>query len=206
MYNKLGINENTYKVLFEPIKLNKDTVKDKKKEILEEIEKFTLGISNKKKNKHIKAIGTEYYFNTKNKIYNFRKISSSVRDNYLYQNLETYNRYQKCHGGSLTLVKKELFPDSVVVSSYVIDDEYKYLHTWLEYNNLVIDYTKNLVMNCEDYYNLVNISIINKIASNDAIKYFDFPFLVDGIFCLFDKELTTDIEKNKFLVKKKTNF
>lgn len=115
----------------------------------------------------IKKKGKSYF---KNGI-EFQLLSDFYKD----ENLFTSNRYGKC---ALQSIKVALLTKANVVTAICTDfREVKILHTFLigYVDNfpkpMVWDYTMNLVMSVEDYYNLCDVEVI-KFIKNDDFRTF----------------------------------
>ena len=106
----------------------------------------------------------EIYDKEKNKYnfcnINFSRISSFIiedkRGNELYKELVSTNRYGKCHRGSLQLL---FFNDSSILTGYITFRNKMILHSVVQVGNYIMDYTKNLVINKNDYIKLINFKI-----------------------------------------------
>ena len=100
-------------------------------------------------------------------------------------------RKGKCHYRAI-----EFFPSigKNLVTGYVDDASGKVrtVHSWLETEKNVIDYTSNLVISKEDYYQLMNVEVLSVIAKDDFLGDFKSEF-VQGLsckfYCLFRNEL-----------------
>ena len=92
-------------------------------------------------------------------------------------------RAGKCHWGTIELVrrlhsnKQKYDADYRVVTGLntIITDQYKYLHTWLEYESpkgepLVADFTMNAIMPKEYYYWLRNAEPIHEIPDKTILQ------------------------------------
>lgn len=111
----------------------------------------------------IKKKGNSYF---KNGI-KFQLLSDFYKDKDLF----TSNRYGKC---ALESIKIALLTKANIVTAICTDfREVKILHTFLigyldSYQKpMVWDYTMNLVMNVEDYYNLCDVEVIKFIKNED---------------------------------------
>ena len=88
----------------------------------------------------------------------------------------------------------EYFGDRIV-NAYIDDptEKFRVVHSFIELNNKVYDYTKNLVISKEDYYRLFNVEVINTIDRNVYLEDIKNPFFNSFIdckfYCLFRDEL-----------------
>jgi len=99
-----------------------------------------------------------------------------------------------------------------IVTGYVDDSilPNRVIHSWIETDKKVIDYTKNLVINKEDYYRLLNPEILNTVTKEqlnsdiDIIRKMD--FLGSKFYCLFRDEILTDIERSNIDLFSESNY
>lgn len=82
-----------------------------------------------------------------------------------------------------------------LVTAYIDDSTgfYRIVHSFIEDDDNVYDYTKNLVMNKKDYYQLFQVEIINVIDRETFMEDLKNPFFMKFIdckfYCLFRDEL-----------------
>ena len=88
--------------------------------------------------------------------------------------LETTQRTGCCFDGSFILSKNFNFKNDLVTGYYYgASDKAKFLHSWIEVKDLVIDFTMNSIMKKEDYYRIRHIDksdIMQRISSEDIKK------------------------------------
>ena len=102
--------------------------------------------------------------------------------------------------------------------AYIVDGQIKvnekdyFYHTWIETESknetLVFDYVNNFIMDKKDYIELMNARIINRTDRESEVKLLKLMreyglYFHPRFFNYFSQELTRDLEKNKFLIKKK---
>jgi len=99
-----------------------------------------------------------------------------------------------------------------MVTGYVNDivKSIRTVHSWIETDTDVIDYTRNLVISKEDYYRLLNPEILNVITkeqlNNDVDMLNQMNFLGSKIYCLFRDEILTDIERSNIDLFSESNY
>lgn len=82
-----------------------------------------------------------------------------------------------------------------IVNAYIDDStgKFRVVHSFIEGDKNVYDYTKNLVISKEDYYELFHVEVISTIEREtllEDIKNPPFPNLIDcKFYCLFREEL-----------------
>jgi len=109
-----------------------------------------------------------------------------------FQLLNEKKRKGSCHYWSMFFL--EYFGDRIV-NAYIDDptEKFRVVHSFIELNNKVYDYTKNLVISKEDYYRLFNVEVINTIDRNVYLEDIKNPFFNSFIdckfYCLFRDEL-----------------
>lgn len=221
-YDKSGINKNTYNMLFpnfydiEKEKIDKKDEKNsliiqlievytqlQQKEIFTKLvkkkfeEQYGIDFSKIKYNKDIR----QYEYEIEGKVYTFNELSNMTDIEEFKKELQTDERYQKCHKRTLELSLG--IPESNIVTGYEKAYSFKILHSVLEYKVknkfYIIDYTKNIVMPKEHYVELTGFEEIERISDleyiNDLLKIYDFPHLTDKVYVTFQKELMRKLEK-----------
>ena len=118
-------------------------------------------------------------------------------------------RKGKCHQTAI-----ELFASmgEKLVTGYVDDSSGKFrtIHSFIETEKNVIDYSSNLVISKEDYYRLMNVEVLSVITKeqflSDCNSSFANEFLGVKFYCLFREELKKqgllDFNKEKIYQKK----
>lgn len=130
----------------------------------------------KKERKNLKKIYKDdmcYIYNDGTVRFEFSMLSDYVKDDLSVQELQSYNRYYNdCYKNLKTA---RLFENSSIIVGFVVAGEETYLHSWVEYESTygkkVVDYTKNLIMNDSDYYNLMKADKVLEFNSDNHSKY-----------------------------------
>jgi len=104
--------------------------------------------------------------------------------------LDHRGRVGQCHNKSMEFINL----GDYLVTGYVDDTsrDYRVIHSWIETEKVVIDYTSNLVMKKEDYYELRNVEVLSVINKNDMYSDSESDLkMVLGckFYCLFRDEL-----------------
>lgn len=82
-----------------------------------------------------------------------------------------------------------------IVNAYIDDPtgKFRVVHSFIEGDKNVYDYTKNLVISKEDYYELFHVEVISTIDREDFLKDMKDPFFSTFVdckfYCLFRDEL-----------------
>ena len=167
---------------------------------LNELISFTL---TEKNNTCCHKIGkNQYTFKTNNKIYPF-----SLYSNYDIQKLDKINLKDSQKRNYLSIgrtLRIAFFLAKKDVKVLVGKNTYERLNTIISYqeNNeyKIIDYSKNLVMNKEDYLELFNMQIQNELNRSEIYKIYMFmdylnDFTLTTEFLLFTKEMLQELGK-----------
>lgn len=220
-FNDLGINKKTYDIIIEDQKINTDFKNDK---IISTIEIFTKIHKNNPFNKFNLLI-CDYYFNleqlkikkyehefaykTTEKEIKFKKLSDSIIQKNTKKELKTNKRYGKCHTASFALALYST-KNCEIITGFVDEFNHRLMHSIVEYNHngLYIDYTKNLIMNKNDYINIYHFKEISRVTSKQVKEDVEniFP-IIDKIglksYLCFRNEIVKDLEKNHSITYKK---
>ena len=215
-YNEDGINKNTYELLFKEGKNDRDIdeKEEKRKYILSLIEQYTklreksiFGTLLKKylniKNLDFSKIvynkeKQEYEFEYLGEIYTFNKISNFYRDKKMKRELESGERYGKCHEESIyfSMLNKGCY----ILTGYINNNGGTYLHSVIETKDgKILDWTKNLIMSKKEYFNLTDFKTLEKISGEKMIEIFvRLPVgKVNGrVLTIFGNEVLEDMKKN----------
>lgn len=97
--------------------------------------------------------------------------------------------------------------DSFLVTGLILmEDGSTYKHAYVEYKDYIIDFTKNLIIKKDKYYELLKVKELGKIKSEDISMIFN--VLNDNqilsttrYMALFGNEIIADLMKNKFMLK-----
>lgn len=108
---------------------------------------------------------------------------------------------------SLTLAND--IKNSIVLTGYIVIGKYKILHSVVEVNKdgkiEILDWTKNIIMNKEDYINLFDFKVLTQIKIENILNDFEIlnkflPNFSLKTYLVFRDELMKDLEKNKFML------
>ena len=120
------------------------------------------------------------------------------------QLLNAKKRSGLCHYQSVSYLNSW---GNKIVTGYVDDTiaSQRDVHSWIETDINVIDYSKNLVISKDDYYRLLNPEVINEITKDelncDIELLRNFSFLSCKFYCLFRDEIINDlINKNNAIL------
>lgn len=216
MYTKEGINVNTFNILFKNMFDSEDDYERYIVAIL--IEYFTLKESERKKfiKKDLdvdfkKDDDDFFYLKYKEKIYTFDLLSNKLKfkdksTNPIKKELLTVNRFHKCFKMALFLI----YLNSSKILTGIEDIGGKCVqHSVIEIENednkkYILDYTKNLYMEKDDYIDLYNFKVLQIINNEEyyndqkiLTKYV--PFDV-RIYLFFREEIKKDLNKNKHVL------
>ena len=204
-----GINNNTYDTLFNngPIYLRQETTSEKEF-MLKQIELFTLlsaPVENiiLKGNNLIKKNRDGYIIKQGKRQYFFYKMDQFV-DEETGEILKTGERYGKCCTASMKYAYNS-DKECEVVIGHINYSNTKMLHALFveKYpdGDIVYDYTKNLVMKKEDYFDLTNYEVINVVTGKKIKKDIDyleaFKYIPTKAYLCFRDEIIRDLKKNK---------
>jgi len=231
LYTKYGINKNTYKLLFEEkeegkCECSKEIIMIEQSSIYDMIiKKYPLFLPfiwwlkildscfrypNIRRN----ILKRGYSYINKDISFEFdylKKYFNKILENedpyvrkQMFRELK-YERYGKCYNSSM-IISANIENSYCVTSLISFEDGSSHLHSYVEYNGYVIDYTKNLIIKKEVYDKLLQTKEISKIKSEDITYIFN--LLVDNgilnankFMTTFGEEIKKDLEKNKSLIK-----
>ena len=123
--------------------------------------------------KEITTNGKEYFFRYNNKVYPFKVFSDENLQKYDKKALESFKRMKidlnrtlklAC---SMDLVNPRLIIGSSTVGTFDLLIEYQEKGI-----DKVIDYSRNLIMNKDDYYDLVNFKEINTVSKYELYEIY----------------------------------
>ena len=133
-------------------------------------------------------------------------VKNAMSDSYNVE-LESDERYGKCHSKSLELVL--ITPNSKIVTGYITENNLHLLHSIIVSTELngdyVYDWTKNLIMSKDEYYKLNKFKVLSEITKDEIIydkeNYED--LLVNNIcikpYLVFRNEIVKEIETKKYI-------
>lgn len=113
-------------------------------------------------------------------------------------------RYGGCYKTNMILSYN--IKDSYFVTGLIpLEDGSNYKHAYVEYKDYIIDFTKNLIIKKDKYYELLKVKELGKIKSEDISIMFnllkDNDILnTDRYIALFGNEIVNDLMKNKELL------
>lgn len=197
IYNKYGVNINNESMFFE---IESYSDQDQK---LEAIRAFTSSDTKRKFAYIVKGFklnridDKKLMISYKNDFVEFSMISDSIEfatgdiSEVKKELLDYRGRIGKCHIKSIELINL----GDYLVTGYVDDTDrnYRVIHSWIETEKSVLDYTSNLIMKKEDYYKLRNVEVLNIVNKEDLYDDFKSEFaktiLSCKFYCLFRDEL-----------------
>lgn len=213
-YDKVGINEKTKEILINDgyFLSQSEYGTQENLYIIRTLENYTLEVN--------KNLIQEFYDKEK-KLYicningcniPFELASESLENipEKIKGDLETYNRYKKCHLNSIST--SSCFKNSKILTGIIKLEKEYVLHSVLEvidpYSKQVkiIDWTRNLILEKEAYLKLFEFHIIGEIESKNILedsKLFlklGMAELSTKIYLAFGNEIRKDLNKNSFLI------
>lgn len=204
-----GMNKNTLKSFFldEPdFEIVKATTTEES--IMTGIENFTK-LDDKeledylKKSSHFFRYDDYYLVSFAGRLYAFRKIDPFFVG-MVKEELCSNARYGQCCDAAIEFAEMAE-GDGKVVIGYLRTGDEKILHAVFVNNGGVWDYTKNLIMNEKDYYELTNFQIVNEVDGKDVIREIpimnSLGFVLTKFYLSYRNEVMCDLEKNKSLIK-----
>lgn len=178
----------TYQILEEFLRYQTNYSDEYIKAVLEKFNE-SKNISKNPKDKIIKAI--EYFtlnYNNSNVLLSIKTGISKCKDHYVLKGYEfnplstiytkyekeltSLNRYHKCHEAAL----RELFDldiDYYVLAKINDRNGSRCLHSFVIKDDYVYDYTLNLIMQQDMYFDLMDVTIINKMTKDELLYKFE---------------------------------
>ena len=102
----------------------------------------------------------------------YEKLSDKVVNPSIKRELLSVKRYGKCHEMSLSLLNS--LEGSSILTGYIAVEDEDILHSVVEYESdgktKIVDYTKNIIMDKEDYIGLMNFRNIQRITREQFLK------------------------------------
>lgn len=112
--------------------------------------------------------------------------------------LDCDERRGKCHNYSISFIHC----GNKLVTGYVndISGKHRTIHSWIENGNNVYDFTYNLVISKKNYYELLDVLVLNEIDKDTVLSDYNNLFniyhdLSNKMYCLFRNEIVNDLEK-----------
>ena len=178
---------------------------------IEVIEAYTMPLCRKNyksKKKEYKCISpNNYNYMYNDGIYNFpfSLLSDYVRDDLLVQELQSKNRYSVCNSRNYKIAS--MFDDSKLVIGSIKDDNSTKMHSWIitKYfgDEMVIDYSKNIILNKMNYYELLSADDMIIFNSDEYLKFLSFLEKNNYIFSFNCSNINDDKDKLlKFFINK----
>lgn len=204
-----GINNNTYNLLFKDIFYNDDN------EYLNDpatiIENFTmLDIEDRmivlSETNLLKCENKVYTYNDGENKFAFSLLEDTFNDENMKRTLHSVDRYGECHHSSIGMCLSLPHKNSKILTGYINYSDCKILHSVYCFtdNNIdfIYDYTKNLIMEKNEYFKLTNFKLINEISREHLIE--DKDFILNSnvsvkAYLVFRDEMKKDIDKNEKL-------
>lgn len=208
-YNEYGINVNNEKMLY--YKLQDVFYYDEMKVIKNfTSNSFIEKLKDKKYNFSIKKNNASNYYclESSNLNISFKRISDVIymEDKAKLNKLKSIllslkKRKRKCHQLSIRYVNSGYN----IVTGYINDESGigRIIHTWLENDFEVLDFTFNLKIDKDVYYYLLKAESLNVISYEKRIQ--DDELINElslKMYCLFRDEIKKDFKRNKLVLKK----
>ena len=205
-----GINNNTYNVFFINEEKNANTKSDREF-LYTAIQQFTK-LKDFEMDKVIKNTDmfekndTLFTAKYKDLKYNFILLDSFLEEN--KEELRSNSRLGQCIYKSMTFAINYDGNCKIIVG-YLDNNSDKILHAvFLEYDDnkeFVFDYTMNLIMKKEDYMELFDFKVINKIDGKDIKKdiylLYSLEYISSKFYLCFRDEFINSLKKNNKILK-----
>lgn len=220
-----GINNNTYKLLFEDV----DNLPENERGThtnaiaLTIIERFTklqekriftrlLKMIYKKLNIDLNKITfnediKQFEYRDNDKVITFDRLSDYIQDENLKKELISDKRDKNCHLRTVNIAPS--IKDSRIVTGYERIENSRNLHSIIEYNvddkTIVLDWTRNLHISKEQYVELTKFVELTYFYGREVID--DFELILGNLniglkpYAIFREELMRDIKKNPQIFK-----
>lgn len=147
----------------------------------------------------------EYVYKSENQKIRFKKLSDYMVKNGVKKHLQSKERFGTCHHMSIMISK--FLKGSVVTTGYVNLGVAKALHSVVEFQNLVYDGTKNIIMDKEEYDKLMGFTRITSIDASNIEP--DLKILYHNLnvgikpYLVFRDEIINDLNKNTDVLENK---
>lgn len=163
--------------------------------------------------KEITTNGKEYFFHYNNKVYPFKVFSDEYLQKYDKKALESFKRMKIDLNRTLKLAcSMDLVNPRLIIGTSTVGT-FDLLIAYQEKGiDKVINYSRNLIMNKDDYYDLVNFKEINTVSKYELyeIHYIlnelnAFQYIYE--FLIFTKEIFKELANNEdfYFLKEKYN-
>ncbi len=217
MYTKSGVNKKTEELFLEavPTKIQDKDLLTKLGHIYLKLNFYTMDrdryyeIDEDDNFTYNEETGINNY---DDKEFNFKFVllSDITKSNELKEELESDKRFHKCHGSAIGTCLNDDEDSMKILIGYTpcVDEEelHSVVETKGEKEDLIIDYTQNVIMKKEDYININKFRVVNEITSKelkeDCNIITEFG-IVSPLYLAFRDEIMKDINKNKKVLKLK---
>ena len=196
-YTRDGVNQNTFNLLFDETSIKRDS-KECSKEIrtielssiheTEFILKLYYPLTRLLRmhqydvnyfNIHKKIFARGYVFKKKNVKFEFDYLEKYLRKILKYEDpyvrkellsmMKNNFRYGSCY--SVNMILSQNLKDSYLVTGLIpLEDGTLHKHAYVEYKDYVIDFTKNLIIKKDKYYEFLKVQELGKIESENINK------------------------------------
>lgn len=230
-YTVDGVNKNTFDLIFnDKCKCNKECSKEIRTIELSSIpeKKFILklGFPLRKLftmyfndvnffNIRKRILTRGYKFKSKNQTFDFYYLEKYLKkilrneDPYVKKEMlwEMKNNFRRGTCYKTNMILSYNIKNSFLVTGLILmEDGSTYKHAYVEYKDYIIDFTKNLIIKKDKYYELLKVKELGKIKSEDISTIFN--TLKDNkilsttrYMALFGNEIIDNLMKNNFLLK-----
>lgn len=140
--------------------------------------------------------------------FSFLLLSDVIPDKKEKKKLTTDKRLHVCHEASIGMALNSDDPSIKIIIGYVPCIDQEVLHSILECQisgkKYIIDYTQNIIMNEENYYEINQFRKISEVSSSflkkdlSIIKKLN---LLQPFYLLFREEIMRDLKKNEKILK-----
>lgn len=202
-----GMNSNTYDLLLESDHFKIRNPKSSQEEALNNIEFFTLSTDEEEEEILDSDCGiikqdNIYFYISGRRPYMFSRMDKYTNPE-IAPKLRSKERYRLCCPESMKMAFDRKRGN--VIIGYIHYTEKRIVHAVYEDDDLIYDFTKNLVMMKQDYYSLTNFEELNIISSDELESDYDYIHALGSIplklYLLYRDEIMKDLKKNKKLLK-----
>lgn len=153
--------------------------------------------------KYITPEKKESHYNDGKYDFKFCLLSDFFMDEKLKDELTSDKRFHKCHESSINLALDLPFKNVFVVTGYVNTGDKDILHSVVEIDGddeVMIDYTQNILMKKEDYLKINCFREISRVRKEDLQQEIDTMTdlkMTIPYYLFFRDEMKKDLNKNK---------
>ncbi len=218
-YDKVGINEKTKEILTSDgyFLSQSEYGTQENLYIISILKDYTLEINKKLIQKFYDKEKNMYTCNINGCNISFQLASESLENipEKVMKDLETYNRYRKCHLNSV--ITSPFLANSKILTGIIKLESKCILHSVLEIKELdsrkikIIDWTRNLIIEKELYLKIFEFHILEEIEFKNILEDFALfsKYNLDRIslkiYLALGNEIKKDLNKNSFLIEEKHN-